>query len=81
MSSTVEACAPSEEFYSQLQDTLSFVPAQDMVIILGDFNARVSSNVGVWKSITGLHGLGECNESRQRLLDFRSCNHLLVTNT
>jgi exonuclease III len=39
--STSEAASPSEAFYEQLQSTLSSVPSTDLLVIMGDFNARV----------------------------------------
>ena len=41
--STSEAAHPSEALYDQLQSTLSSVPSSDMLVIMGDFNARVGS--------------------------------------
>ena len=41
VSSTADIAAPYEEFYNLLQSTLSMVPQNDRLVILGDFNARV----------------------------------------
>ena len=81
VSSTSDANEPSNAFYDQLQATLSSIPPKDMVIILGDFNARVGSNFNTWKSVIGPHGIGEVNSNGVRLLDFCASNHLLITNT
>ena len=46
--STSEAVDPSEAFYDHLQSTLSYVPSSDLIVILGDFNARVGSDFSSW---------------------------------
>ena len=79
--STSEAVGPSEAFYDHLQSTLSSVPSSDLIVILGDFNARVGSDFSTWISVIGPHGFGGCNESGERLLDFRAGNQLIITNT
>lgn len=77
--STSEASAPSDTFYDNLQATLSSVPQKDMIIVMGDFNARLGYHQ--WKSVIGPHGLGVPNGNGRRLLDFCAVNHLIVTNT
>ena len=78
---TSEAVSASEAFYNQLQSTLSSVPSSDLLVILGDFNARVASDHSTWNSVIGPHGTGECNENGERLLDFCASNQLIVSNT
>lgn len=34
-----------------------------------------------WNSVIGPHGIGECNENGERLLDFCASNQLIITNT
>ena len=75
-----EASVQSDNIYDLLQDTLSSFPPRDMVILLGEYNARVGSNFVSHSSVIGLHGLGECNANGTRLLDFCMSNQLLFTN-
>ena len=79
--STYESVGPSDAFYDQLQSTLSSVPASDLLVIMGDFNARVGSDCSSWNSVMGPHGIGKCNENGERLLDFCASNHMTVSNT
>ena len=79
--STSESAQPSEIFYDQLQSTSSSVPPSDLLVIMGEFNAREGSDNSNWRSVLGPHGIGECNENGKRLLDFCTSNQLLVTNT
>ena len=60
---------------------VSDVSPRDMLLVLGDFNARVGSDFQSWRSVIGPHGMGDCNDNGERLLDFCSNNQLLVTNT
>ena len=76
-----EAVGLSEAFYDQLQSTLSSIPSSDLLVILGDFNARVGSDFSSWNLVIGPHGIGECNENAERLLDFCASNQLIITNT
>ena len=61
--STSESAGPSDAFYDQLQSTLSSVPASDLLVIKGDFNARVGSDCSSWNSVMGPHGIGKCNKN------------------
>ena len=70
VSSTSEAQKPSEDFYNQLQSVLASIPPTDMVIVLGDFNARVGTDTDTWYTVLGPHGVGNINGNGQRLLDF-----------
>ena len=79
--STSDASSPSEAFYDQLQSTLLAIPSSDMVVVMGDFNARVGSDVSPWGTVLGPHGFGDVNENGERLLDFCANNQLVLTNT
>ena len=39
-------------FYLALQESLNKVSKRDMLIVMGDFNARVGTNANVWKGVT-----------------------------
>ena len=69
--------SPSEAFYDHLQSTF---PSSNLIVMLGDFNAPVGSDFSSWNSVIGPHGVGECNENREQLLDFCAGNQLIITN-
>ena len=52
-----------------------------MVVVLGDFDARVGTDTNTWHTVLGPHGMGQVNGNGQRLLDFCATNKLLITNT
>ncbi|XP_076036407.1 uncharacterized protein LOC143022192 [Oratosquilla oratoria] len=77
---------PSEEhikdtFYNCLHETLQNIPPRDMILLLGDLNARVGSSHHLWEGVLGQHGIGKCNENGLRLLTLCSEHSLTITNT
>ena len=69
-----------EDFYGQLQHALDKIPSKDMLIVMGDWNAKIGKNLFKSK-IIGKHGLGERNEHGDSLEDFCQSNDLIVGNT
>ena len=69
---------------NQLQDTLDVILKRDIIMITGDFNAKVGEGVqheDETRAI-GSHGLGSRNEKGSIILvDFCLANRLTVTNT
>ena len=65
VSSTSESNQPSEDFYYDLHSVLATIPPTDMIVILGDFNARVGTDTNTWHTVLGPHGMGQVNENRQ----------------
>ena len=67
-----------------LQDTVDAAPSTDVLMLLGDFNARVGSSKDdsdVWQDVRGKHGVGECNAAGERFLEFCAVNQLTIMNT
>ena len=60
--------AETERFYEDLQDLLELTPQKDVLIIIGDWNAKVGSQKT--PGVTGKFGLGIQNEAGQRLIEF-----------
>ena len=56
--------AEVERFYEDLQDLLELTPKKDVLIIIGDWNAKVRSQET--PGVTGTFGLGGQNEAGQR---------------
>ena len=65
--------AEVEWFSEDLQDLLELTPKKDVLLIIGEWNAKVG--------VTGKSGLGVWNEAGQRLLEFCQENALVVANT
>ena len=60
--------AEAEWFYEDLQDFLELTPKNDVLFIIGDWNAKVGRQ-GTPR-VTGKFGLGIRNEAGQRLIEF-----------
>ena len=69
----------AEGFYEDLQDLLELTPKKDVLFIIGDWNAKVGSQV--IPGVTGKFGLGEQNEATQRLTEFCQEKALVIANT
>ena len=57
-----------EWFYEDLQDLLELTPKKDILLIIGDWNAKVGSQET--PGVTGQFDLGIWNEAGQRLIEF-----------
>ena len=58
------------------------MPVGNILVVLGDFNARVGKREGdsdVWREVRGKHGVGSCNEAGARLLEFEKLQVHLAT--
>ena len=71
--------AEVEWFYEDLQDLLELTPKQDVLFIVGDWNAKVGSQET--PGSIGKFGLGMQNEAGQILIVFCQENALVITNT
>ena len=72
----IQVCAPTsnaeeaevEQFHEHLQDLLEQTPKEDVLFIIGDWNAEVGSQET--PGVTGRFGLRVQNEAGQRLIEF-----------
>ena len=70
-----------DAFYDQLQTAVESVHAHDMLLILGDLNAKVGSDNTGREHVIGKHGIGTFNDNGERLADFCEENNLLIGGT
>ena len=70
-----------ELFYENLEKTINETPAEDKLIVLGDFNARVGKDAASWKGVLGLHGVGKENSNGILLLSKCAQHQLSITGT
>ena len=71
--------AEVEWFYEDLQGLLELTPKKDVLLIIGDWNAKVGRQE--IPGVTGKFGLGIQNEAGQKLIEFCQENTLVITNT
>ena len=70
-----------EEFYDILQAELEKIPKHDLVIVMGDLNAKVGHNNQGLERVMGKHGCGIMNENGEHLVDFCGLNNLVIGGT
>ena len=68
-----------EQFNEDLQDLLEVTPKKDVLVFIGDWNAKEGSQET--PGVTGKLGLGIWNEAGQRLIKFCQENTLVIANT
>ena len=66
--------AEVEQFYEDLQDLIELTPKKYVLLITGDWNAKVGSQET--PGVTGKFGFGVQNEAGQRLIEFCQENAL-----
>ncbi|XP_073811664.1 uncharacterized protein [Musca autumnalis] len=74
----IQCYAPTEDaeptlkndFYDQLTATIRNVPNRDILILMGDFNAKIGSDNTGLSHIMGKHGMGIKNDNGERLIEF-----------
>ena len=71
--------AEVERFDEDLQDLLELTPKKDVLLIIGDWNAKVGSQE--IPQVTDKFGLRVQNEARQWLTEFCQENTLVIANT
>ena len=70
-----------EDFYDHLQEILDQSPKKNILVVLGDWNAKVGEDkFKNWKGTCGRYCNPETNERGLRLLEFACYNDLLLTN-
>ena len=70
-----------DEFYEQLNATTQEVSSHDMLVIIGDMNARPGSDNTGKTRIMGNEGYGTINENGTRLCNFCEDNNLKIGGT
>ena len=68
-----------EEFYEDLEKACKHVASTDVMVVMGDMNAKIGK--GSVDRYVGEFGLGERNDSGDRLLEFCIEKDLFVANT
>ncbi|VDM05021.1 unnamed protein product [Schistocephalus solidus] len=72
--------AAKDKLYDDLHALLATVPKVDMLIVLGDSNARVWTDHAAWQGVLVPHGLGSCNYNGLFLLRTCAEHRILLSN-
>ena len=71
-----------DHFYQQLQEAIDQTSKKDILVVQGDWNAKVGKDAQAdWRKVCGPYYNVETNERGLRLLEFATFNNLVLTNT
>lgn len=71
-----------DQFYEQLQSVLKDIPKHDMVIALGDFNAKIGEQMRGEEGIVGKHVLkGDRTDNGARFVSACEVNNMAIVST
>ena len=68
-----------EQFYNDLEMAKSQCKSQYIVIVMGDFNAKVGDEI--YEDTVGPHGLGNRNERGEKLIEWAKSHGRIIGNT
>ena len=66
---------------SYMQKAIQEIPSYDVLLVIGDFNARVGNNNEGRDKIMGRNGCGNINDNGHRLCDLCEDNNLAIGGT
>ncbi|GFO35775.1 craniofacial development protein 2-like [Plakobranchus ocellatus] len=66
-----------EKFYEEIEKAKGYLKSQDIIIVMGDFNAKVGDER---VDIVGPSGIGTVNERGSRLIEWCQINDFTITN-
>ena len=74
-----------EAFYDQLQPTLENAHCRDLLLVMGDLNAKVGAKVGSdnvnFERVMGREGCGVQNDNGERLVEWCAFNNMIIGGT
>ena len=71
-----------DDFYEQLQKIVDEVPRHDMLLVIGDWNAKVGEQQLGEEDIVGKFGMiGERSDNGERFVSFCALNNLAIAST
>ena len=70
--------ADKEKFYDELQATMINIKRQDIILVIGDFNAQIGPDNMELEHIMGRHGMGSITENGELFTEFCCENELVI---
>jgi len=70
-----------EKFYQQLHETITAVQKRDVIIVMGDMNARIGPNNEGLEHVIGRHGVGNMNENGELFSELCAGCDLIIGGT
>lgn len=73
--------ADLESFYTELETVMTKIPKRELLVIMGDLNAKIGAHADKLSSCAGKFGLGQRNDRGERLIQFAAEHNLVISNT
>jgi exonuclease III len=70
-----------EKFYQQLHETITAVQKRDVMIVMGDMNAKLGSNNDGLEHVMGRHGIGNMNQNGELFGELCASCDLIIGGT
>uniref|UniRef100_A0A8D8XXM4 Craniofacial development protein 2 n=1 Tax=Cacopsylla melanoneura TaxID=428564 RepID=A0A8D8XXM4_9HEMI len=70
-----------DAFYEQLENVFRKIKKQDIIMLIGDLNAKVGADNHGLEKVMGKHGLGVRNDNGERLIEFCRNYDLVIGGT
>ncbi|KAL0879221.1 hypothetical protein ABMA27_003004 [Loxostege sticticalis] len=70
-----------EDFYRELEKAITKTSKREVLIVLGDFNAKIGNDAYLMSHCAGKFGLGQRNDRGDRLIQFATDNDLIISNS
>ena len=67
-----------EEFYHRLLSIIQARPRRNIIITMGDFNAKIGRDNRGYEEVMGQQGLGEMNENGERFANLCAISNLVI---
>lgn len=72
----------TDEFYDRMQEEIDATPLHDILLVIGDYNAKVDSNRDGFENVIGPYASSSnTNENGERMRSFCLANSLCMGNT
>ena len=79
---TTHSVEEIKDFYQQIQEVIVETPKENILVVQGDWNAKMGEDAQKdWKGTCSHYCNTETNERGLRMLEFATINNLSVTNT
>ena len=73
--------AEKDAFYASLQEVVTTIPGNEVLIPYGDFNGHIGKAAAGFEEVHGGYGYGLRNPEGDRILEFAMANNLVVSNS
>jgi len=67
-----------DQFYRRLQSILDKCREEDVIILMGYFNAKIGTDNNGYKEVMGTQSVGDMNENGERLADTCALNNITI---